>query len=79
MLKPSNALSLEHARRQLQDCLEMIDRPRHIDSALEDKAEAILPRLGPRDPARCAARHHGALAARVVHCLKWLEGRSATL
>jgi len=56
----------------------MIDRPRHIDSAPEREAEAIL-RASDQEVRYYVRR--GIMErwlSRVVHCLNWLEGRPAT-
>ena len=56
----------------------MIDRPRHIDSAPEREAEAIL-RASDQEVRYYVRR--GIMerwSSRVVHCLNWLESRPAT-
>jgi hypothetical protein len=77
--EPHNAPSVENARSQLLDRSTMIDRPRHIDSAQEREAEAIL-RAADQEVRYCVGR--GIMErwlSRAVHCLNWLEGRAATL
>jgi hypothetical protein len=64
---------------QLRDCPDMIDRPRHIDTAPEREAEAI-PQASDQEARHYVRRGiYGTVAVRwVVHCLNWPEGRAAT-
>jgi hypothetical protein len=64
---------------QLRDCPDMIDRPRHIDTAPEREAEAI-PQASDQEVRHYVRRGiYGTVAVRwVVHCLNWPEGRAAT-
>jgi len=76
--EPYNALSVENASTQRQDCAAMIDRPGHLDSAPEREAEAIS-RASEQEVREYVRR--GIMErwlSRVVHYLNWLEGRPAT-
>src|SRR5262245_56626945 len=71
-------LSVENAGTQLLDCLAMIDRPRHIDSAPEREAEAIVcaSEQEVRDYVRRGIMERW--LSHLVHTLNLLEGRPAT-